>query len=1157
MPSTTEFVHLHVHSQYSLLDGMIKFGRMFKLAKSFNMPACAITDHGNMFGAMDYYFSAQEAGIKPIVGCEAYIAPRSRFEKKGKEDNAFHVVLLAMNNEGYYNLARLISLANLEGFYYSPRIDREILREHNAGIICLTACLKGEIPALLVRGKEDEAKKLAEEYYSIFGDRLFFELQDNGLEEQKVVNEGLARLSKHFDVPLVATNDCHYLLKEEARAHELLLCIQTGKTITDQNRLSFQSDEFYFKSPDDMAVQFSAYPDALKNTMRIAEMCDVRIERGNYQFPDFKVPEGMTTEDYLEDLCRKGFKEKLERIRSSYPAFTDDLMKQYTDRLDYELGVIKKTGFAGYFLIVTDFIHYAKTHDVPVGPGRGSAAGSLASYCLDITNIDPIKYDLMFERFLNPERISMPDIDVDFCYDNRERVIKYVSDKYGKDNVAQIVTFGTMKSRAAVRDVGRVLGMPYGEVDRLAKLIPGGAGNDEEIIKDVIKDDPTVREMYHNDNRVKDLLDNAMVLEGLARHSSTHAAGVVISNKPLLEHLPLHKGKEGEIITQYTMKAIEDIGLIKFDLLGLKTLTVIDHVIKLLAKQGIELDINSIPVDDPEVYKLLLAGNTSGVFQLESSGMTDILMRLGPTKLDQLIALVALYRPGPLNSGMTEEYIRRKNDPSLVSYDVPSLEPIMKETYGVMVYQEQVMQTAVTLGGFSLKDADGLRKAMGKKIKEKILHYRSQFIEGCVKNNVSEKLAGQIYDAIEEFGKYGFNKAHSAAYAYIAYQTAYLKTHYLVPFMAALVSNDVNDTDKVIRYLGECRASGVRVLPPHVNESGKEFTVVDDRSIRFGLSGIKGLGNAAIENIIEERAKSGPFASFEDFLDRCDSRKVNKKVVECLAKAGCFDDLGLNRSQIMHLVQEKWETIQKQKPKEKEMAMVDMFAGLDLSNSVKKKLEVPDVATNPHDLSRWEKEAFGFYFTEHPLNTYGNYIRRLTPFDTENIRKADTETQAMLVGVVNGIKEIMTKKGKMAFVQLEDLSGSVETVFFSDAYAKHASTIQAGRPVVVTGIVDRQEDGPTKLKVSDVAFLADMTVDMKKSVVIRIDIDRFRKDKLRDLRGAVESSRASRTSCWNSSGRTTGREWNSARNGSSILQRYRQSSRRTSGTRASRCGWTR
>ncbi|MGD0231104.1 MAG: DNA polymerase III subunit alpha [Syntrophorhabdales bacterium] len=581
---------------------------------------------------------------------------------------------------------------------------------------------------------------------------------------------------------------------------------------------------------------------------------------------------------------------------------------------------------------------------------------------------------------------------------------------------------------------------------------------------------------------------------------------MVISNKPLIEHLPLHRGKEGEIITQYTMKAVEDIGLIKFDLLGLKTLTVIDHVLKFLKKQGTDLDINSIPVDDPEVYNLLLGGNTSGVFQLESSGMTDILMRLGPTKLDQLIALVALYRPGPLNSGMTEEYIRRKNDPSLVTYDVPSLEPIMKETYGVMVYQEQVMQTAVALARFSLKDADGLRKAMGKKIKEKILHYRAQFIEGCIKNNVDKNLAGQIYDAIEEFGKYGFNKAHSAAYAYIAYQTAYLKTHYLVPFMAALISNDVSDTDKVIRYLAECRNTGVKVFPPHVNESGNEFTVVNDRNIRFGLSGIKGLGDAAIENIIEERSQRGLFKSFENFVDRCDSRKVNKKVVECLAKAGCFDDLGLNRSQIMHMVQENWENVQKRKPRDK--ATMDMFAGIDLSDSIKKKREIPEVAINPHDLSRWEKEAFGFYFTEHPLNAYGKYIRRLTPFDTENIKKADTNAQVAVAGVVSVIKEISTKKGKkMAFVQLEDLNGIVETLILPEVYAEYSGVIQADKPIVVTGLIDRQEDGPTKLRASDVAFLDDLTADMKKTITIRIDSDRFKKEKLRALRNAIENSK--------------------------------------------------
>lgn len=1100
-----DYIALHVHSQMSLLDGMIRFDQLLKTAKTFNMDACAITDHGNMFGAMEYYFMAKDAGIKPILGCEAYVAPRTRFDKKTKEDNAYHVILLAMDNEGYGNLIKLVSLANIEGFYYVPRIDRELMRQYNKGIICLTACLKGEIPWLLLQKKDDEALKMAEEYYEIFGERLFFEIQENGLEEQKGINEGLARLSKHFNVPLVATNDCHYLKKEEARAHELLLCIQTGKTMNDQNRLAFGSEEFYFKSPDEMARSFSAYPEAVTNTKLIAEMCNVSFQKGNYHFPNFKVPEGQTTEQHFEDLCRQGYTRKMDNIRRSYRTFSEDLAKKYQERLEYELGVIKQTGFAGYFLIVTDFIHYARSNDIPVGPGRGSAAGSLVSYCLDITNIDPIKYDLLFERFLNPERISMPDIDVDFCYDGRERVIDYVAEKYGKENVAQIITFGKMKSRAVVRDVGRVLSMPYAEVDRIAKLIPAGAGSDDEIIKDVIKNDTVMKESYGNDPKIKELLDYATTLEGLTRHASTHAAGVVISNKPLLEYLPLYRGKGGEILTQFTMKSVEDIGLIKFDFLGLKTLTVMDNAIKTLRRQGIELDINSIAVDDPNVFRFLMSGKTSGVFQLESSGMMNLIRKLQPTQLEELTALVALYRPGPLNSGMADEYVKRKNDLSLVSYDTPVLEEILKETYGVMVYQEQIMKSAVALAGFTLKDADGLRKAISKKVREQMVKYRSQFIEGCLRNGVDEKLASSIYDAIEKFGEYGFNKSHSAAYAYVAYQTAYLKTYHYVPFMAALITNDVNDTDKVIRYMNECRESGVKVLPPDINGSESAFTVVDDQTIRFGLSGIKGVGAAAVENIVEIRKEHGGFKSFDDFMNATDTRKVNKKVTECLVKAGCFDGLGTPRGQLMRLIEEDWGKLQKKQAKGVKNGA--LFENMDLF--VEPKKDVPEVAVEvpQEQLSKWEKEAFGFYFSEHPLNAYKQFIPRLTPYTTENVKEVKPGEQVLLAGVVNTFKALVTKKGdRMVSITLEDTEGMIDVIVFPDVFALTGPLLQADKPIAVTGWVERAEDGETtKMRAGAVDLLDDRIGDMRRTVVISIDIGLFAKAKLRTLKDVLYS----------------------------------------------------
>ena len=843
----SEFVHLHLHTQFSLLDGAIRFEPLFEMARSYKMPACAITDHGNMFGVVDFYFSARANSVKPIIGCEAYIAPNSRLDKERHENNAYHVVLLAENNEGYANLMKLISIAHMEGFYYVPRIDREILRRHNAGLLCLTACLKGQIPQAILRGDENGTAAHMEEYLSIFGpDRLYLELQDNGIPEQKKVNEGLLRLADRYGLPLVATNDCHYLRKQEARAHELLLCIQTGKKMSDTDRLKLSTDEFYFKSADEMASAFAHCPQALSNTLLIAERCNVSIETGKYHFPNFSLPGGISPEEHFEVLCLKGFEKKIGMIAASYGAFDEALRDRYRTRLNYEIDVIKTTGFASYFLIVADFIGYAKSNDIPVGPGRGSAAGSLVAFCLDITNIDPIKYDLLFERFLNPERISMPDIDVDLCFVKRERVIEYVTNKYGKENVAQIITFGTMKSKAAVRDVGRALGVPYANVDQIAKLIPATL---DISIEQALAEEPRLRDLCQKDETVRELIDNAQVLEGLARHASTHAAGIVISNKPLMEHVPLYRGQKGETVTQYSMKTIEKIGLVKFDLLGLKTLTIIDNVVKVLKAQGTDLDIARIPLDDKETYRLLASGNTSGIFQLESRGMRELLARLKPSQFEDIIALNALYRPGPLGSGMIDDFIKRKHNPTLVKYETELLKEALQETYGVIVYQEQIMRIASLLGNFTKSEADQLRKAISKKIPEQLESYREQFKQGCAANNVKPEVATKIYDVILRFGQYGFNKSHAAAYALIAYQTAYLKAHHYLPFMAAILTNEVSDTDSLIRYITECRENGVVILPPDVNESAKVFTIVGDK-IRYGLLGIKGVGEAALDSIL-------------------------------------------------------------------------------------------------------------------------------------------------------------------------------------------------------------------------------------------------------------------------------------------------------------------
>lgn len=1086
----TDFVHLHLHTQYSLLDGAIRFDRLFDLAKQYRMGACAITDHGNMFGAVDFYFTAREAGIKPIIGCEAYIAPKSRFDQKRikGEDNAYHIVLLAMNQEGYRNLLKLTSFGHLEGFYYVPRIDKELLRSYNSGLICLTACIKGEIPNFILKDDEKSLTATIEEYRALFGDRLFFELQDNGLTEQKKVNERLISLSNHYGIPIVATNDCHYLKREEAKAHELLLCIQTGKTMNDATRMSFRTDQFYFKPIEEVERAFSAYPEALANTVRIAEMCNLDIETGTYHFPEFTPPGSLGLNEYFEKLSNDGFNKKMGYSCS----------EKYKERLLYELEVIKNTGFAGYFLIVADFINYAKEHGIPVGPGRGSAAGSLVAYCLGITDIDPIKYDLIFERFLNPERISMPDIDVDFCKKGRDEVIRYVSDKYGKDNVAQIITFGTMQSKAAVRDVGRALGMPYAEVDKIAKLI---VSTDNGIEK-AIREEPQIKELYSQDSRVKELLDNAMVLEGLARNASTHAAGIVISNKHLTEYLPLYRGRHDETVTQYDMRIIEKIGLIKIDFLGLETLTLIDSVVKLLHAENIDIDINTIPLDDPETYKLLSSGNTAGVFQLESRGMRDLLVKLKPTKFDDIMPLIALYRPGPLKSGMVDEFIRRRNNPAHIKYETPELEDILHDTHGVIIYQEQIMKIASKLAGFSLKDSDALRKAISKKIPEALEKYKEQFIRGAISNNVSSKAAERIYDIILRFGEYGFNKSHSTAYGLIAYQTAYLKAHYPIHYFAAMLTNEINDTDKLIKYITECRESGIEVLPPDINKSGKAFQIVENK-IRFGLSGVKNVGDAAIDNILQVRDQIGEFNSFAHFCSVVDSRKANKKVMESFAKAGCFDSLGLKRSQVLYLVNEKTGSLSR-KGTSNSYVQMDIFGAATDPDTF---FKIPEMDELSHDeILSGEKESMGFYFSQHPLKPYEDIIKRLTPVDSQNLKEIETTEDTRIVGVVSASKEIITKRGdKMAYISLEDTKGVVEVIVFPDLFSKNLFLIQSGKPLVVTGTPDRSDDKNIKVKAKQIALLEDSIKNFKKAVRITINCEAFQKTELRKLKDALLS----------------------------------------------------
>jgi len=836
------FTHLHVHTQYSLLDGAIRLPDLLAKCKELDMDSVAITDHGAMYGALEFFLKAKAKGIKPIVGCEFYIAPGHRTEKNpNAPTKAYHLVLLAMDYTGYKNLMKLAGIAQFEGFYAKPRIDMEVLQEHNEGLICLSACLHGEVPWFAVHKGHDAAMKKAKEYQDIFGDRLYLELQENSIPEQTIVNESLKKIGSELGIKLVATNDCHYLNKKDAYAHEVLLCIQFGKTITDPKHFSFSSDTFYFKSADEMRESFKGCPEAISNTQEIADRCNLEINLDDYHFPEFPVPEGETLETMFVNACREGLKERFAAMRDT-GTFSRKIEEQYNERLEFEIDIINSMGFPGYFLIVADFINWAIDQQIPVGPGRGSGAGSLAAYAMRITNIDPIPYGLIFERFLNPERVSMPDFDVDFCQDRRGEVIDYVRQKYGgAPHVAQIITFGSMKAKGAIRDVGRALDIPFGDVDKIAKLIPDAL---KMTIDKALNEEPRLVDAVNKDPRMAELIEIAQTLEGLARHTSTHAAGVVVSPKPMVEYLPTCKGKDGETLTQYDMKHTEMTGLIKFDFLGLKTLTVIDNTLKhIKADIGTDLDISAIPMDDLKTYKLLCEGDALGVFQLESSGMRELLVKMAPEQFSDLIALVALYRPGPLDSGMVDDFVETKHGRATAHYPLPELEPILKETYGVIVYQEQVMKISSVLAGYSLGDADILRRAMGKKIVEVMDEEKVKFMAGAKKKEIDLKKAEYVFDLMAKFAGYGFNKSHSAAYALISYQTAYLKAHYPSQFMAALLSCDMNNTDKIVLYINECREHDIEVLPPDINESLIDFSVHDDR-IRFGMAAVKNVGKS-------------------------------------------------------------------------------------------------------------------------------------------------------------------------------------------------------------------------------------------------------------------------------------------------------------------------
>ena len=1066
----SQFVHLHVHTQYSLLDGAIRLPDLMAKVKEYDMPAVAMTDHGNLFGVIDFYEMALDNGIKPIIGCEVYLA--QDYKQKTKKEKLNHLLLLAENEIGYHNLLKLVSISHLEGFYYKPRVDKNLLAQYHEGLIALSACLQGEVPSLILQNRYEDAQKAVQEYLDIFGKGNFYlELQANGLPEQEIVNKELIKLGEKLGLPLVATNDCHYLQKEDASAHDILLCIQTGKNINDPNRMRFGTDQFYFKSPQEMITTFSEIPQAIKNTLEIKERCNIKLELDTYHFPVFPLPEGETVNSYLKKSAEKGLKQKLSILD-----LNDTRQKAYWERLNYELKVITQMGFAGYFLIVADIIRHAKKKGILVGPGRGSAAGSLVAYALDITEIDPLRYNLLFERFLNPERKSLPDIDTDICMERRDEVLKYISRKYGgKEHVAQIITFGKMQARAVVRDVGRALNMPYQEVDRIAKLIPPFLNI---TLEEAIKTEPRLQEQAEQDKRVKKLLEIAQCLEGLPRHASTHAAGIVISDdKPIMHYLPLYRGTKGEVITQFDMKGVERVGLIKFDFLGLKTLTVINKTLSLIKKhRGNSFDLRNISLNDKATYKLLSNGDTTGVFQLESSGMKELLRRLKPNCFEDLIALIALYRPGPLESGMVEDFIKRKHGKIPIKYELPQLEPILKETYGVILYQEQVMQIAVTLAGYTSGQADNLRKAMGKKKPEIMAQEKKRFVEGVVKNGISRKKAEYIFNLIEKFAGYGFNKSHSTAYALIAYRTAYLKTYYPLEFMAALLTCEMTSQDGIVKYVNECRDNKIEILPPDINRSEIDF-IVEDGKIRFSLAAIKNVGTAAVPYILKARAEK-PFNSLDDFCQRVDLHKVNKRVIESLIKAGAFDSLKVKRSQLMFILQEVMEKAQR-KQRGSKLNQLSLF---DLSETEVSDKSLPMIDEWTEDVRlNYEKEALGFYLTGHPLHSYEQILKELGNTNTEEITDLADRTPVMLGGIITALKEINSKKGeRMAFATLEDIRGKIEVVIFSNLYREARDYFRKDQPLFISGHISKDEN-TTKVIVEKVYLLAEAKEKLKKT----------------------------------------------------------------------------
>ena len=1100
-----QFCHLHTHTEYSLLDGEASIKKLVARVKELGMDSCAITDHGSMYGVVDFYREAKAQGIHPVIGCEVYMAPRSRFDKVHDIDNkTSHIILLAENQRGYKNLIKLVSAGYIDGFYYKPRIDFEMLKEHSEGIIALSACIAGEVPKALLRGDYDEAKKIALKYAEVLGkDNYFLEIQDHGLSEQKRIIPDMLRLSEETGIGLVATNDIHYLKKEDAKYQDVLMCIQMEKKVDDPDRMKFETEEFYIKSPEEMMSLFEYVPQAIENTEKIAKRCNVDFDFGTRHLPAYAVPDGKDAFEYLRELCQSGLEKR-------YSPVSDELQK----RLDYELGVIKSMGFVDYFLIVWDFIHFAKNNGVMVGPGRGSAAGSIVAYSLGITTVDPIKYGLIFERFLNPERVSMPDIDIDFAPNGRQKIIDYVVEKYGEGQVAQIITFGTMKAKLAIRDVGRALDIPYAEVDKVAKLVPFDL---KMTISKALDISTELHALYENDTQIKELLDTSMALEGLPRHASTHAAGVVITSEPIVNYVPLQLNSENFITTQFTKDTVENLGLLKMDFLGLRNLTVIENAVKIIKRtRGIDLNMDEIDYDCKEVYELISSGNTDGVFQLESAGMQSFMQELKPDTLEDVIAGIALYRPGPMEQ--IPRYIKSKKNPKTIKYKHPLLKNILDVTYGCMVYQEQVLEIVRTLAGYSLGKADSMRRVISKKKADQMVIERKNFIygsddgdiPGCIKNGIDEQTAISIFDEINDFANYAFNKSHAAAYAFVTYQTAYLKTFYPVEYMASLISS-IDDLDKINHYIANCKEMCIDRLPPDVNKSEDTFTV-ENNSIRFGLSAVKNVGRAMILNLVNERKNNGEFKNFSDFIDRMAGRDMNKRALEGLISCGAFDSMGVKRSQLLAVYEKALDGTAK--------AARDNVAGqMSLFDTIEEQSEMqfPNIdELDKKTMLKMEKQSTGLYFSGHPMEEYTDKIKKLTKYNISDVltsvhKDEDGNYHAVEGGLQDGdmmiiCAAIASRKNKttrsnaqMAFLNVEDVYGSVECIVFPKVLNEFSPLLQEDNLVAIACRLSIREDEAPKILMQSVQLLDEALMAKKEPKRLYIQLETRNDENLKNV----------------------------------------------------------